>query len=134
MANFDMYKAWHNMDDDYVSGVDLQAKGQEQLQKVQHQGYNPFDDFGEAVTEWIADINKSGQKLAVAAGEAYKAGAIDAFDDVDDISLPATEITPAQEKAAQALQDAVDDARYTATKDPLTLIGDVAGAASPYLS
>lgn len=24
---------------------DLQAKGQEQLQKVQHQGYNPFDDL-----------------------------------------------------------------------------------------
>ena len=31
MAKFDMYDAWHKMDDDYVSGVDLQAKGQEQL-------------------------------------------------------------------------------------------------------
>ena len=112
---------------------DLQAKGEEQLQKIQHQGYNPFDDFAGAVTEWIADINKSGQKLAVAAGEAYKTGN---FDAIDDMSLPDTDASsssPAQEKVAQALQDAVDDARYVATKDPLTLVGDVAGAASPWI-
>ena len=112
---------------------DLQAKGQEQLQKVQHQGYNPFDDFGKAVTEWIADINKSGQKLAVAAGEAYKAGNFDAIDDMSLPDVDAPSPSPAQEKVAQALQDAVDDARYVATKDPLTLIGDVAGAASPWI-
>lgn len=112
---------------------DLQAKGQEQLQKVQHQGYNPFDDFGEAVTEWIADINKSGQKLAVAAGEAYKTGNFDAIDDMSLPDVDAPSPSPAQEKVAQALQDAVDDARYVATKDPLTLIGDVAGAASPWI-
>lgn len=110
---------------------DLQAKGQEQLQKIQHQGYNPFDDFGEAVTEWIADINKSGQKLAVAAGEAYEAGVLP--DSIDDMALPQQYVSPAQEKVAIALQDAVDDARYTATKDPLTLIGDVAGAANPWI-
>ena len=112
---------------------DLQAKGQEQLQKVQHQGYNPFDDFGEAVTEWIAAINKAGQKLAVAAGEAYKTGNFDAIDDMSLPDVDAPSPSPAQEKVAQALQDAVDDARYVATKDPLTLIGDVAGAASPWI-
>lgn len=130
MAKFDMYDAWHKMDDDYVSGVDLQAKGQEQLSNTK---VNPLHDLAESVTEWIAAINKSGQKLAVAAGEAYKTGNFDAIDDMSLPDVDAPSSSPAQEKVAQALQDAVDDARYVATKDPLTLIGDVAGAASPWI-
>ena len=82
MAKFDMYDAWHKMDDDYVSGVDLQAKGQEQLSNTK---VNPLHDLAESVTEWIGDMDKAGQKLAVAAGEAYKTGN---FDAIDDMSLP----------------------------------------------
>lgn len=48
MAKFDMYDAWHKMDDDYVSGVDLQAKGQEQLSNTK---VNPLHDLAESVTE-----------------------------------------------------------------------------------
>lgn len=128
MAKFDMYDAWHKMDDDYVSGVDLQAKGQEQLSNTK---VNPLHDLAESVTEWIGDMDKAGQKLAVAAGEAYEAGVLP--DSIDDMALPQQYVSPAQEKVAIALQDAVDDARYTATKDPLTLIGDVAGAANPWI-
>lgn len=130
MAKFDMYDAWHKMDDDYVSGVDLQAKGQEQLSNTK---VNPLHDLAESVTEWIEDMDKAGQKLAVAAGEAYKTGNFDAIDDMALPDVDASSPSPAQEKVAQALQDAVDDARYVATKDPLTLIGDVAGAASPWI-
>lgn len=128
MAKFDMYDAWHKMDDDYVSGVDLQAKGQEQLSNTK---VNPLHDLAESVTEWIGDMDKAGQKLAVVAGEAYEAGVLP--DSIDDMALPQQYVSPAQEKVAIALQDAVDDARYTATKDPLTLIGDVAGAANPWI-
>lgn len=130
MAKFDMYDAWHKMDDDYVSGVDLQAKGQEQLSNTK---VNPLHDLAESVTEWIEDMEKAGQKLAVAAGEAYKTGNFDAIDDMALPDVDASSPSPAQEKVAQGLQDAVDDARYTATKDPLTLIGDVAGAANPWI-
>lgn len=130
MAKFDMYDAWHKMDDDYVSGVDLQAKGQEQLSNTK---VNPLHDLAEGVTEWIEDMDKAGQKLAVAAGEAYKTGNFDAIDDMALPDVDASSPSPAQEKVAQALQDAVDDARYVATKDPLTLIGDGAGAASPWI-
>ena len=130
MTKFDMYDAWHKMDDDYVSGVDLQAKGQEQLSNTK---VNPLHDLAESVTEWIGDMDKAGQKLAVAAGEAYKTGNFDAIDDMSLPDIDSSSSSPAQEKVAQALQDAVDDARYVATKDPLTLIGDVAGAASPWI-
>ena len=112
---------------------DLQAKGEVELNRQQHQGYNPFDDLGNAVTEWIDGMTKAGQKLAVTAGEAYQAGD---FSAIDDMSLPSpdySEASPAQEKVAVALQDAVDDARYAATKDPISIAGDLAGAVNPWI-
>lgn len=113
---------------------DLQAKGQEQLQKIQHQRYNPLDDLAGGVSEWIDSMQKAGDKVSAAASKVYA-------DDpsmtiLDDMALPQLDdsnISLAQEKVAIALQDTIDDARYAATKDPITLVGDVAGAVNPWI-
>lgn len=98
------------------------------------QSYNPFQDLANAVTEWIDDIQKSGDRIALAAGNAMTAGVpMENIDSIDDMSLPSQDMSAAQEKFAQALQDAIDDARYTTTKDPLSLAGDVAGAVNPWI-
>ncbi len=113
---------------------DLQAKGQEHLQKIQHQGYNPIDDLAGGVSEWIDGIQKAGERLAGAAGKAYASDP--SMSVLDEMSLPLLDDSTtanAQEKVAIALQDTIDDARYAATKDPITLAGDVAGAINPWI-
>lgn len=97
----------------------------------QKQLFNPLHDLISWVEEWRDDLIKRGQDIANKAGEAYKAGVL--ADTLDDMSLPQQDMSSAQEKVATALQDAVDDARYAATKQPISFAGDVAGALNPWI-
>lgn len=97
----------------------------------QNQLFNPLHDLTSWVEEWRDDLIKRGQDIANKAGEAYKAGVLP--DSIDDIALPQQYVSPAQEKVAIALQDAVDDARYAATKQPISFAGDVAAVVNPWI-
>lgn len=97
----------------------------------QKQLFNPLHDLTSWVEEWRDDLIKRGQDIANKAGEAYKAGVL--ADTLDDMSLPQQDMSSVQEKVATALQDAVDDARYAATKQPISFAGDVAGALNPWI-
>ncbi len=83
------------------------------------------------VEEWRNDLIKRGQDIANKAGEAYKAGVLP--DSIDDMALPQQYVSPAQEKVAIALQDAVDDAVRTVTKQPISFAGDVAAVVNPWI-
>lgn len=108
---------------------DLQAKGEAELNRQQHQGYNPFDDMGAAISEWVDTLEQHGQKIAKAAGEAYSNIPNEAWDSgIDDIGFDNPMMSAANQKLADALQDAVEDARYDATRDPLILGANVATA------
>lgn len=97
----------------------------------QNQLFNPLQDLTSWVEEWRDDLIKRGQDIANKAGEAYKAGVLP--DSIDDMALPQQYVSPAQEKVAIALQDAVDDARYAATKQPISFAGDVAAVVNPWI-
>lgn len=97
----------------------------------QNQLFNPLHDLTSWVEEWRDDLIKRGQDIANKAGEAYKAGVLS--DSIDDMTLPQQYVSPAQEKVAIALQDAVDDARYAATKQPISFAGDVAAVVNPWI-
>lgn len=97
----------------------------------QNQLFNPLHDLTSWVEEWRDDLIKRGQDIANKAGEAYKAGVLS--DSIDDMALPQQDVSPAQEKVAIALQDAVDDARYAATKQPISFAGDVAAVVNPWI-
>lgn len=97
----------------------------------QNQLFNPLHDLTSWVEEWRDDLIKRGQDIANKAGEAYKAGVLP--DSIDDMALPQQYVSPAQEKVAIALQDAVDDARYAATKQPISFAGDVAAVVNPWI-
>ncbi|WP_337799699.1 LPD38 domain-containing protein [Phascolarctobacterium succinatutens] len=97
----------------------------------QNQLFNPLHDLTSWVEEWRDDLIKRGQDIANKAGEAYKAGVLP--DSIDDMALPQQYVSPAQEKVAIALQDAVDDARYAATKQPISFAGDVAVVVNPWI-
>ena len=97
----------------------------------QNQLFNPLHDLTSWVEEWRDDLIKRGQDIANKAGEAYKAGVL--TDSIDDMALPQQDVSPAQEKVAIALQDAVDDARYAATKQPISFAGDVAAVVNPWI-
>lgn len=113
-------------------GGDLQARGEKELNRQQHEGYNPFDDLGAAVSEWAEALEQHGQKIAKASGNAYGNIPTEAWDEFSDsIPFDANPVmSSANQKLATALQDAIEDARYDATKDPLVLGANVATAAT----
>ena len=97
----------------------------------QNQLFNPLHDLTSWIEEWRDELIKRGQDISNKAGEAYKAGVLS--DSIDDMALPQQDVSPAQEKVAIALQDAVDDARYAATKQPISFAGDVAAVVNPWI-
>lgn len=103
----------------------------EQHQTVKYEDNNWALDLKNAINEWVQGAEKAGQRLALEAGVAYKEGVLP--DSIDDMALPQQDMSATQEKMTLALQDAVDDARYAAAKDPLVLAGNVAGAANPWI-
>ena len=107
-------------------------RGQEQLQTIQHRGYNPFDDLAGAVAEWVGEAEKAGERVAKAAGEVYANDSSMAV--LDDMSLPSPNpVLDSDTKLAIALTDAIEEARYDVTKDPLSIAGDVGGAVAPWI-
>ncbi len=98
----------------------------------QKQMFNPLHDLTSWVEEWKDDLVQRGQDISNKAAAAYEAGVLP--DSIDDMVLPQQDVSPLQENVAMALQDAVDDARFAATKQPLSFTGDVAGAfISPWI-
>ena len=98
----------------------------------QKQMFNPLHDLTSWVEEWKDDLVQRGQDISNKAAAAYEAGVLP--DSIDDMALPQQDMSPLQENVALALQDAVDDARFAATKQPLSFTGDVAGAfVSPWI-
>lgn len=98
----------------------------------QKQMFNPLHDLTSWVEEWKDDLVQRGQDISNKAAAAYEAGVLP--DSIDDIALPQQDMSPLQENVALALQDAVDDARFAATKQPLSFTSDVAGAfVSPWI-
>lgn len=116
-------------DETYGNMID---RGQEQLQTIQHRGYNPFDDLAGAVAEWVGEAEKAGERVAKAAGEVYANDSSMAV--LDDMSLPSPNpVLDSDTKLAIALTDAIEEARYDVTKDPLSIAGDIGGAVAPWI-
>lgn len=113
-------------------GGDLYARGTQELTKQQHEGYNAITDLANVIPEWVNALEQHGKKIALAAQNAYGNIPTEAWEDpIDDMSLDTNPVmSSANQKLANALQDAIEDARYDATKDPLIFGANVATAAT----
>ena len=113
------------------NALDLNSVTNEPPPPAEPQGYNPIQDLVSAVSEWVDEAQKAGERVSKAAGEMYANDS--SMSVLDDMSLPQNDMSSANTKLAMALEDAIEEARYDITKDPLSIAGDVGGAVAPWI-
>ena len=113
------------------NALDLNSITNEPPSPAEPQGYNPIQDLANAVSEWADEAQKAGERISKAASEMYANDS--SMSVLDDMTLPKTDMSSADLKLAMALEDAIEEACYDVTKDPLSIAGDVGGAVAPWI-